>query len=112
MPWRDSRGRRARGNRGLRAKVLRRDKLCQCEGCIACLIDLEEPKAYRRCERASTEADHIIPVAEGGQEEEENLAGKCSPCHKQKIAQEAVRGLQRHSARGKYAQDPGHPGIV
>jgi 5-methylcytosine-specific restriction protein A len=110
MPWRGSRGSRARGDKGLRAKVLRRDRFCRCEGCSACYQEEEEPA--QGCLRPSTEADHLIPVAEGGEESERNLFGMCSQCHKEKTKQESLRGLQRHSARGRFTQDPGHPGIV
>jgi 5-methylcytosine-specific restriction enzyme A len=108
MPWRDSRGRRARGSRGLRARVLRRDKYCRCEGCSACYQEEED----EGCIRVSTEADHLIPVAEGGEEVMNNLRGKCSQCHKEKIKREAIRGQQRRAGRSRFAQDPGHPGIV
>jgi 5-methylcytosine-specific restriction protein A len=36
--------------------------------------------------------DHVIPVAEGGPDSEENMAPICDPCHGEKIQEEARRG--------------------
>lgn len=49
-----------------------------------------------RCTRRALEADHIIPVAEGGAEyDPANGQGACVPCHKDKTQTEAARGRQR-----------------
>jgi len=42
------------------------------------------------CERRATQADHIIPVAEGGQTTMENGAGICVTCHKIKTQAETA----------------------
>ena len=44
------------------------------------------------CEGRATQADHIIPVAEGGQTTLQNGAGICVTCHKKKTGAEAARG--------------------
>ena len=44
------------------------------------------------CEGRATQADHIIPVAEGGLTIMENGAGICVTCHKKKSQAEAARG--------------------
>ena len=49
-----------------------------------------------RCDGAAVEADHIVPVAEGGAEHDvTNGQGVCTPCHAAKTAAEAARGRQR-----------------
>lgn len=44
------------------------------------------------CEGRATQADHIIPVAEGGQSTLANGAAICADCHKKKSRAESVRG--------------------
>lgn len=44
----------------------------------------------------SVTADHIIPVAEGGEElDRDNLQGICQPCHDAKTLEESKRGRAR-----------------
>lgn len=66
-----------------RTTVLSRDKgACQING--------------PGCTHRVTEADHVVPVAEGGAEHDVNNGqAVCSPCHKRKTQQEAQRGRQR-----------------
>lgn len=52
--------------------VLRRDPICTVPGCI-------EP---------STDADHIIPKSEGGDDSMENLQGMCHRHHSRKTRRE------------------------
>ena len=42
--------------------------------------------------------DHIIPKAEGGTDEDDNLQTLCRACHKQKTDAEKARGAARSSA--------------
>lgn len=44
---------------------------------------------------AATQRDHIVPLAEGGQDVDENVQGLCDDCHKEKSLQEAKRGRAR-----------------
>lgn len=52
------------------------------------------------CERhgfvtLATIRDHIIPLAEGGADTDDNTQGLCKACHDEKTAAEARRGIQR-----------------
>lgn len=62
----------------------------------------------------STVADHIIPHAEGGTDDEHNGQGLCQGCHDIKTQQERTRGLHRASAarptRSRTAER--HPGLA
>lgn len=39
--------------------------------------------------------DHVVPVAEGGTNDPNNLQGICSACHKTKTTEEQQRGRER-----------------
>lgn len=48
----------------------------------------------RACERKgietlAREVDHVVPIADGGTEDESNLQGLCIPCHREKSANES-----------------------
>lgn len=47
------------------------------------------------CTYRATEADHILPVAEGGTTTLDNGQAACPPCHRRKTLIEAKRGKQR-----------------
>lgn len=47
--------------------------------------------------RAATQRDHIIPLAEGGLDDETNEQALCEACHDAKSQLEAQRGRKRHS---------------
>lgn len=51
------------------------------------------------CRRpGADQCDHIIPRAEGGTDEDDNLAAiHGEPCHREKTLAEAARGRARHS---------------
>lgn len=70
----------------LRAALYRRDP--HCAGCGG-LFDL------RRLER-----DHLVPLAEGGADDESNTRLLCHACHDAKSAAEAARGRRRGAAPG------------
>lgn len=53
-----------------------------------------------RCIGTATEADHIVPVAEGGTYDLSNGQGACHTCHAEKTQEEAQRGLRRTFKRG------------
>ena len=67
-----------------RASTLKRHPLCQ----------LNLPG----CTIRSTQADHIIPMAEGGTHDPDNLRGVCKPCQDTKAKEEAARGRARWQA--------------
>lgn len=70
-------------HRRRRAYVLARDPLCK-----ECL------RATPQRLTPSREADHIVPLAEGGAEDVSNMQGLCRPCHSRKTARSS-RGLAR-----------------
>jgi 5-methylcytosine-specific restriction enzyme A len=43
----------------------------------------------------ATQRDHIIPLAEGGLDTQENTQGLCQDCHDKKSQEESKRGLKR-----------------
>ena len=52
--------------------------------CVECL--------KRGLARAATRRDHIIPLAEGGEDTRENTQALCDECHDRKSRAEAIRG--------------------
>lgn len=49
------------------------------------------------CTGQATQADHIVPIAEGGEKYNvSNGQGVCGTCHKRKTLQETQRGKQRN----------------
>lgn len=71
----------------VRARILRRDPVCRCDGCDRC--------SPQGCRRPSTEADHVVERAEGGSNDEANGRGMCGPCHRLRS--------QRHASRKRWA---------
>ena len=75
-PWAGSNrsGKRIMGRRGqrIRQKVLRRDPWC----------------AWPECTELATEADHIVPLEEGGDPGPENMQGLCHFHHAKKTREE------------------------
>ena len=63
------------------------------------LLFQQEPlcRACRQQERVSpaTVRDHIIPLGEGGTEDESNAQPLCQDCHDAKTKEEARRGRRR-----------------
>lgn len=117
--WKPDRERGSRHERGygaewerLRAQVLERDGyLCMIgRGRGSCTID-------------ATEVDHIIPKAEGGSDELENLQAVCPTCHRAKSERDAARqrrdggrfknlepGRQDRAPRREHASADENPG--
>lgn len=61
------------------------------------------------CTGVAEQADHIVPVAEGGAEYDvENGQGICIPDHKAKTSQETARGRARYYGRAR-RQPEQHP---
>lgn len=80
-----------------RRAILARDPICQACGTAP-----------------STDADHIVPVAEGGSEHITNGQGLCAECHQVKSDAERQRGLARGNQRRPREQrkpEP-HPGLI
>ncbi|CAP00380.1 hypothetical protein; putative nuclease [Acinetobacter baumannii SDF] len=67
-------GRGGRPWRRLKAKIHLRDKYtCQCCGVVTMELEL----------------DHIVNIAQGGNDDESNLQSLCVPCHKAKTQAES-----------------------
>lgn len=43
----------------------------------------------------ATQRDHVVPLAEGGADDDGNVQGLCAACHETKRKQESARGLTR-----------------
>jgi 5-methylcytosine-specific restriction enzyme A len=63
------------------------------------------------CGASAQEVDHILPVAEGGTHELENLVAICAGCHTRKTHEEQQRGRERRQARRAPRREP-HPGRI
>jgi 5-methylcytosine-specific restriction protein A len=68
-----------------RERVLKRDHYL-CQPCLQ-----KSPVIYS----AAYGVDHVIPVSEGGTDDEENLQSICSPCHLTKTQDESNRARSR-----------------
>lgn len=82
-----------------RHTILATHPTCQCAGCTACTA--------AGCNRPSTEADHKIPISQGGPNTLTNSQALCHNCHWQKTRTEAATGRNRW----KRQPEP-HPGII
>lgn len=74
---RDGDGVRVRGRQGAAMRVRRVEANPICAECAA--LGLVEP---------TTEIDHIVPIAFGGTDTDDNVQGLCTPCHAAKSALE------------------------
>lgn len=80
-------GRGGRPWRRKRAQILKRDGyLCRCDDCTRDGLLL-----------LAHEVDHIVPLAQGGTDDENNLRAINRRCHQRKTAREAARGRARAS---------------
>lgn len=68
----------------LRRKILFRDDIC-----VICKKEV------------SMEVDHVVPVALGGSDSEDNLQGLCVDCHKKKTSQD-IEKVKRARRFKKY----------
>ena len=63
------------------------------------------------CTGIAVHADHVTPVAEGGEEfDVANGQGTCEPCHKAKTLEETARGRARYYGAAR-RQPERHPGL-
>lgn len=88
-----------------------------CEDCgVVCVEKAAEDRAWtdpdgierregQRVELVVWEADHQIPLEDGGPHTLDNLRCRCVPCHRTKTAREATeRATRRRSARRRSTQ--------
>jgi 5-methylcytosine-specific restriction protein A len=71
----------------MRAALFAREPLC-----VEC-------KRQGRISEA-TQRDHIIPLAEGGPDDETNEQALCDACHEEKSRGESIRGRRRARPKG------------
>ena len=76
-------------------------------------IKRRDSYACQRCgvQDAPLEVNHIIPLAEGGDNSDDNLESLCVPCHSPETYEQTVRGHIRRAARGLYPMEK-HPGVL
>ena len=72
---------------GRRVQAMRASLFARNPLCVACLVQDRATPATQR--------DHIIPLAEGGVDDESNEQGLCDACHESKSLAEAQRGRRR-----------------
>lgn len=87
----DRRGPRARFSSAQVRIILRRDR-----------------RTCYRCGAEATEADHVVPIAEGGANDLSNGRAICAPCHTEKSNEEQQRGYERRMKKLRLPPDP-HP---
>lgn len=63
-------------------------------------IQFAKKPLCERCEQrglvtSATQRDHIVPLAEGGTEDEDNIQSLCDACHLEKSKLESQRGRRR-----------------
>ena len=63
----------------LRKVKLRQNPICEADG----------------CDQPASEVDHIVPMAQGGGNESENLQALCKACHSRKTALQDSRFVRR-----------------
>jgi len=91
-------------------KSIRQVVITRAQGqCEQSLAPLDLPQSTIRCSYPGTDVDHIINLAQGGNESLDNLQLLCAWHHKQKTAQEAKANRTKRTER-----HPGekHPGIL
>ena len=80
--------RRLRGSAGVaRANRVKARAGYQCANCGVITNELE--------------ADHIVPLSQGGADCESNLQALCCECHSRKTARESAHGLRLALGKGK-----------
>jgi 5-methylcytosine-specific restriction protein A len=85
----------------IRAKVLRRAG-SQCEFTMIGI----------RCVSPASDVDHIVPIFEGGSDDDSNLQALCGRHHDDKTAKEGVRAWrkQKGEMRRRFDRTEKHPG--
>ena len=87
--WRSEASPEAPRVRGRALQRLRADLFSRHPLCVLCLA--LRPQRVS----AATIRDHIVPLGEGGRDDESNVQAICADCHRAKTEREAQRGKQR-----------------
>ena len=72
---------------GRRLQHLRAELFARCPWCVLCAL-------FGRQTR-STIRDHVVPLAEGGLDDESNCQAICLDCSDRKTEEESMRGVRR-----------------
>lgn len=91
VAWRPQQGPPVTRIRGRALQQLRLRLFNTNPWCVACAKQGQQTRATIR--------DHVIPLAEGGRDDETNAQGLCAACSKTKTADESTRGVRRGSLR-------------
>ncbi len=75
--------------RGRKLQTLRRRLFCAQPWCRLCLAKTPQRFTF------ATIRDHVVPLAEGGTDTDDNIQPLCIDCSDAKTANEATRGHQR-----------------
>lgn len=100
MPWEGQPWTGSAEHRRWVKRILTRDPVCRCPGCKI------HPGP---CANPSEQADHVVPVSEGGRWTMENGQGLCAPCHLRKSSAEGNRARWHRNPRKRQAER--HPGL-
>jgi 5-methylcytosine-specific restriction protein A len=99
MPWSNNQTRTSTAEHKRWAAIVRRNARGLCQLRLA------------GCTGVMQQADHIVPVAEGGLElDPVNGQGACTSCHDIKTAAERQRGRARHYSKAQHPIER-HPGL-
>jgi 5-methylcytosine-specific restriction protein A len=92
-PWRTANGPETPRIRGRQLQRMRIKLFARQPWCVGHLCDARVAQGQHR--RPSTIRDHVIPLAEGGLDDESNEQGLCQECSDAKTREESKRGVKR-----------------
>jgi 5-methylcytosine-specific restriction protein A len=101
-PAKSQRGYGARWN-AIRAKQLKREPLCECDDCR------EWPRVMRK--KADT-VDHIVPINEGGTDDDNNLRSYFRDHHSRHTAKRSPGGINAVQKRDRLRAPVGGTGLT
>jgi 5-methylcytosine-specific restriction endonuclease McrA len=83
MPWSNDRESRRKSDATYNAQYWRNRAEAMRRASWRCQLRIEGI-----CIGAASECDHMVSIADGGTNDVSNLRAACSPCHKQRTAQQ------------------------
>jgi 5-methylcytosine-specific restriction endonuclease McrA len=80
---------------------------------IAATLKAERGRCYL-CGGQAVDVDHVVPVAQGGGHDRDNLRAICKPCHTTKTKAEQAFGYEAWRARADTNRRPAQrpPGLI